>query len=223
MEMNSEDLARMNKVLRHRLRNTASGIKSAATLLSKELEDTAPPSVLEYFPLITKECDDLAELTRRLSLLFDRPPDGGPRRVEALAQILADRIGRKYPRSEVVIDCDAAAGARTVAAADSVLAALLEIVENAVEAGGNAPVECEWRSGGDLVTFRTRSHGEPPEDCERIFLPFYTSRSRHAGMGLAIARRLLAPLGGTVTADLGDDAALVVDVVMPDWDRRKAI
>ncbi|HEX6198974.1 MAG TPA: ATP-binding protein, partial [Thermoanaerobaculia bacterium] len=43
-----------------------------------------------------------------------------------------------------------------------------------------------------------RGEGVPEGDRERIFEPFYTTRTRGTGLGLAVARRIVALHGGTL-------------------------
>jgi signal transduction histidine kinase len=45
--------------------------------------------------------------------------------------------------------------------------------------------------------------GIPDDDLDRVFTPFYTSRSRGTGLGLASVRRTLSDLGGAVEAARG--------------------
>jgi len=92
-------------------------------------------------------------------------------------------------------------------------AALLNLVENAVQAspaGAEVRLAVE-RSGGEARVFVTdRGAGVPPEVRARLFTPHVTTKPGGAGMGLFIARQLIesghggslsladAPGGGTV-------------------------
>lgn len=56
---------------------------------------------------------------------------------------------------------------------------------------------------GVCITIADDGPGVAPADLERIFEPFFTGRREAggAGLGLAIARSLLAASGGTIVAD----------------------
>jgi signal transduction histidine kinase len=98
---------------------------------------------------------------------------------------------------------------------------LTNIIENAIDA---APVDrrgtlrIRGRSeGADLVlSFRDNGVGIEPGDVPKIFTAFYTTKEvgRGLGMGLTIARRVVAALGGSigVTSQVGAGTEIVVRV-----------
>ena len=49
------------------------------------------------------------------------------------------------------------------------------------------------------VSFRDNGPGLDPEQRARIFEPFYTTKVRGTGLGMAIARRIVDAHGGTIS------------------------
>jgi two-component system OmpR family sensor kinase len=106
---------------------------------------------------------------------------------------------------------------------------LQQVVENLLtnaikftEAGTTVELGCTYASGAWTVSVRDHGPGIEPQEQERIFERFYRTRSSTAagtqgtGLGLTIARGLVALHGGTLTAHspLGGGAELVC--VLPD-------
>ncbi len=230
--MTAEDLTRMNRVLRHRLRNTASGMKSSVALLAEELKDIATPDLLEYFPLLTQECDRLTEVTERLDALFDRAipaapfgaaaaPEGTPDGV-ALAAWLADGLRRRFPGVRVTDDSDTAASGCAIPDPKRAMAALAEIGVNAAEAAGRShDVRCYANVRDGSVALGVHQGGEPvaPEAISQMVLPFFTTKSRHLGVGLNLARKWAEECGGGLHVFPAPEGGLTVELCWPETRR----
>jgi signal transduction histidine kinase len=99
--------------------------------------------------------------------------------------------------------------------------ALRNILENAVEYGGNAAAELIDRGDAVEIVVRDRGPGIPAAERERVFEPFYRlDRARSgshdgAGLGLSIARNIARAHGGDVTLDNGGAGGLVVTMRLP--------
>jgi two-component system, OmpR family, sensor histidine kinase KdpD len=101
-------------------------------------------------------------------------------------------------------------------------AALAHVLENAaVYSAATAPIDVDIRLTSSELIVAVRDHGGglPPDDLERVFERFYRgTRARDrfgTGMGLAIARGLLAVQGGRITATNHPDGGAVFTLAVP--------
>jgi PAS domain S-box-containing protein len=65
------------------------------------------------------------------------------------------------------------------------------------------------------VSFRDRGSGLTSENLEKIFEPFYTTKSAGMGLGLAISRSIIASLGGRVWAMPNPDQGATLAFALP--------
>ena len=102
-----------------------------------------------------------------------------------------------------------------------VAAALLNLIRNAVDAMETIPagqprlLTLEARRDGAQVVLCIRDSGPgiAEVDIDRIFNPFFTTRSTGTGLGLAIVHRIIDAHGGTITAY--NDGGAVFEVRVP--------
>ena len=225
MRMDEEDLCRMNKVMRHRLRNFASGIKNAVSLMEGELKDLMPPESREYFPLIQGECDQLQVLTERLSLVFDPKcpqrvaarTDVQPQPVDAIVRRVLEEIRKTFPAAEIQVSAEDALRSRTISGGTALVLALCEMICNAIEAARNKPVllQCEEQDGELACRVVDQGAGAGPGDPAQIFLPFHTTRGKHTGIGLMIASEVLAEHAGRLSVVANPGGGLTVTAHLP--------
>ncbi|OYV72191.1 MAG: hypothetical protein B7Z74_05945 [Deltaproteobacteria bacterium 21-66-5] len=81
--------------------------------------------------------------------------------------------------------------------------AITNVLRNALQAtvaGTRPEVTVRQRDGALEIAVRDFGAGITPGDEEKIFAPFYTTRTTGTGLGLAVAQRVTQMHGGTVTA-----------------------
>lgn len=83
----------------------------------------------------------------------------------------------------------------------ALVGALTNLIENAVqavEAGGRVVLASQCSGEQLLLTVRDNGRGMPAAVVERLFEPFFTTRSDGTGLGLAIARGVARAHGGSI-------------------------
>ena len=81
------------------------------------------------------------------------------------------------------------------------------IIETAVERNRGK----QWA----LISIRDTGSGIPASDLERIFIPFFTTKSQGHGIGLALAHRVITEHGGTLTATNLADGGAMLTISLP--------
>lgn len=95
---------------------------------------------------------------------------------------------------------------------------LLNLMLNGLQAmpgGGTLTLETEARDGEMRLSVSDTGMGIEPEDLERIFEPYFTTKTDGSGLGLAIARRIVEGHSGTlgVTSEAGGGSRF--EIVLP--------
>jgi two-component system sensor histidine kinase HydH len=197
-------LGQLAATIAHEVRNPLAVIRSAAQDLA-ETAGTADADARRACSFITAEIDRLGSVIGSL-LAFARPLHVDPRPVRVpdlfdRALLLArDDLAAKRLR---VDRHEASALPAVQADADLLCQVLLGLLANAadaVPAGGTVALEA-WAADGRVeLVVADSGPGVPAELCERVFEPFFTTRPRGTGLGLAVARQIVEAHGGEIVA-----------------------
>ncbi len=224
----------MSAGLAHEIRNPLGSIKAAAQLLAED----PPAESRELIEILVEESNRLNRVVTDF-LEYSRPRPTGPAQVDVVPvlrrclQMLAAEFGSG-------LELDAPLGEALPAVPvdpDRLLRVFLNLGLNAAQAmhgkgrlevvvaarrdsGPTAPGRTT--AGGRRLAVRFRDHGPgiPAELVPRIFIPFYTTRERGTGLGLALSQRIVEDAGGTIEvhseAGRGADFTVVLPTVDPD-------
>ena len=190
------------KGLAHELRNPLAGLKGAAQLLSRRVDDAGhfDESSRELTGLIQSEVERLTQLLDRL--LSPAPPQPhAPLNIHAvLERVLrlaesdagwAVKLVRDYDPSLPELSGDA----------DRLVQAVWNLVRNAIEANAaevtlRTRAEHAVRIGDTVHAVAMRleiiddGRGVPEELAEQVFLPLVSGRAEGSGLGLALAQQV---------------------------------
>ena len=74
--------------------------------------------------------------------------------------------------------------------------ALINLIKNAFEAGGNSPPILNWQQKDNKVIIELLDSGTGISNPDNLFVPFYSTKAQGAGIGLVISRELIHNQGG---------------------------
>jgi two-component system sensor kinase FixL len=209
-------LGEMAAVIAHEVKNPLAGIRGAIQVIAARMpkDATEAPVLAE----IIKRIDSLDGMIKEL-LLFARTPQ--PRRIPTslvpLVAATADLLTRDPSLQAVEVQID---GSAPPVPAD---AEMLKIVfqnllingAHAMKNRGRIRVEVNTSDSACHVTFSDEGPGIPVEVREKIFTPFFTTKSRGSGLGLPTAKRLVEAHNGQIVIDCPPAGGTSVMVRLP--------
>jgi signal transduction histidine kinase len=200
IERRSRYLRDFAAALSHELKTPISGIKGALELLGEHPEMSEAEKA-RFLANASSDADRLSHLLSRLLELaradmatsVERAATG----LEAPVLAIADaHRGEGLEIAVALQDLPA-----VTAPAEMIEAVVETLVENSRQAGASRiTISGEAREDRVLLRVVDDGPGIPPADRERIFEPFHTGRRDQggSGLGLSIARSLLAAAGGGI-------------------------
>lgn len=198
---NNMDHKMMNRVLRHRLRNLCAGVKMTIERIASTTASTNP-QIGSRCDIVIAELDNLRDFTDRMDLLFDVLPTPEQKNLFSIVTDLRMKFLQTYPFCNFELK-----GAElniTFEHGSWLQAVVDELLQNAGEAAGdNGDVVLAWEQHENFFSFSVSNTGAgiPKEIPTDPPVPFYTEKSRHDGLGLAIAYRIAAFLGTELKID----------------------
>jgi signal transduction histidine kinase len=92
--------------------------------------------------------------------------------------------------------------------------ALLNLMRNGAEADpdGTVSVSAAGEDGMVVIQVRDTGPGISAADLQKIFIPFFTTKAKGHGIGLALTHRIITQHGGTLTATNSPDGGAVFTI-----------
>jgi signal transduction histidine kinase len=103
--------------------------------------------------------------------------------------------------------------------------ALSNLVLNAMDAMPNGgTLTLAAKTDGDKVEIRVSDTGDgmTPEECERLFTPYYTTKEHGTGLGLAIVQSVIADHDGTVAVESQRGGGATFVITLPKANEKKS-
>ena len=107
---------------------------------------------------------------------------------------------------------------KTILDADQMRSVIINIVRNATDAmknGGELTVSLNNKGSWIEITFSDTGDGMDKAQLERIFDPFYTTKTNGSGLGLLIVQRIISSHNGTVKVDSAPDQGTTITIELP--------
>lgn len=218
----ARSIEELSASIAHEIRNP---ITAAKSLVQQMGEDPGSGENIEYARVAVEELDRVERSIAHL-LRYAREEEVAPERVRLLdvvdsaVETFRDRIDARGVRVDVDVEPDCA----LVADPDKLRRVVINLVSNALEAlaeMGSSHLAAIALSGGtnlagDDVWLKVKDNGPgiEPSKVEKIFSPFYTSKSEGTGLGLAITRKLVEAHGGTIAVRSTPAEGTEFEVVM---------
>ncbi len=203
-------------VLAHEIRNPLAGIRGAIQVIGGRM----PPGSRDASVMreIVTRVDGLSELMKDL-LLFAQPPQPRPALVDVTSLIIttADLLSEDPSVRGVQVQIS---GSAPPIMADAellkiVFVNLLVNAAHALDGEGVIHVSVGQLDGTCQVAVADTGPGIPSDIREKVFTPFFTTKSRGTGLGLATAKRLVEAHAGGIVIECPPGGGTTVTVRLP--------
>jgi signal transduction histidine kinase len=216
----ARELARLKSdfvsTVSHELKTPLTSIRMFAEMLEQGVAQGDPAKMARYHGVIVQESQRLGHLIA--NLLDYAQIEKGTRRYAATRQGAAELARHAVATFETLRDpeaarnpvrlevSDAAMAAELEVDRDVVVGAVLNLLANAAKYGGAQPIDVAVGADRDAawITVADRGPGIPAAEQARIFREFYRAPEAYrsgvegTGLGLALVKRHVEALGGTV-------------------------
>lgn len=223
LKRNLESLGEMSAGLAHEFKNALATLHGYAQLMQKlELDEqgrSAASSLLQ-------EVRNLSTMvTAFLNFARPQPLELADASLSELIQDCSLELKAFYDERRIALNVEG--DFPQIRADERMLRqALLNLLRNAAEAIGDAAPERRVTISGALSTdaagkewahveLRDTGSGLAEADLQRIFIPFFTTKSKGHGVGLALAHRVITDHGGTLSAANAPDGGALFTIRLP--------
>ncbi len=208
-QRNLVNLGQAARTLTHEIKNPLSSVNIQLAILRVKVD----PSYKTNLEVIQSEVDRLKILTDKVSE-FLHNPSGIPSDFE-LVGFIQDIIS-KFPSkielhsySQFYVKMDKLR-ARSV---------FENLIKNAIESGNNPQVEVIIKKGNKaktvVVEVLDRGEGLPDGAKDKIYDPFFTTKTSGSGIGLSISRQFVNARGGSLSLSIREGGGTKAQVVLP--------
>ncbi|MBI4509955.1 MAG: hypothetical protein HY698_10005 [Deltaproteobacteria bacterium] len=205
-------LGQMSATLAHEIRNPLAAAKGHAQLLAEQVPE-GHPGARSAVTVV----DSLVRLEALVTRLLEFARSGEIRREDVSPAELLRAAAEEAAKGRVKLDVSGAPPAFPLDELH-VHRTLVNLLQNALQASPDgAPIEASASLVDEGLVFTVRDHGAglPQGAGAHLFQPFHTTRTHGAGLGLAIAQRVVTLHGGAIDAVNHPEGGALFRITLP--------
>jgi PAS domain S-box-containing protein len=205
----------MAATVAHEIRNPLGGIRGFAAFLAQDIADEDPRKRLvlkiqEGTRSLDRVVSELLEYTRPIEIVL---------RPISCAELIDTALGFfDLEGRPIEIRQDLEPGLRALADRDKLRQVLLNLLLNAaqsIEGEGRIEVSARAENGWACIRVQDTGCGMEPMECKKVFSPFYTTKEKGTGLGLAVSQKIIEGHGGSIGVESSLDVGTTFTVRLP--------
>ena len=211
----------LSSSIAHEIRNP---IAAAKSLVQQMGEDPTSVENVEYAKVAIEELDRVEHRVSHL-LKYSKEEDLSFALVN-LATVVDSALTQlraKLDAAKVAVARNYIAGPTVLADAEKLRGVFVNVIDNAIDALSSVPearrIDLFVENGDRRATVRLRDNGcgIPADKIDRIFNPFFTTKEKGTGLGMAISKKIVEAHEGTidVSSEPGQGTEFVITLPLP--------
>jgi signal transduction histidine kinase len=194
----------MARQVAHEIKNPLTPISLSAGLLERSWQEKSPEfeAILgRTIPMIQRQVENMRQVARDFYAFAGEHKDPRSVPLGLLLEHVLDLNAAWAEECGVRLDTPKVDGVFVHADPDELQRALLNLVANAIDAmpdGGDLRISVDQLDDQVVLELRDTGKGFDPGIADKLFEPYFTTRTSGTGLGLAIVRRVIEDLGGSV-------------------------
>jgi len=216
----------------HEVKNPLGGIRGAAQLLSRRFVSGRMPDMTEYTDIIVREVDRLNKILEEI-LDFANPRKINTQPInihEVLDTVILLGNSMAQERTVNIVKSYDPSLPPVLGDKEHLIQVFLNLIKNSIEAvaqHGKIMVNTriltdfhlveEGYKGGMMASIEVKDNGcgISNHDMEKLFTPFFTTKAKGSGLGLALSFRIIKEHGGFFKIDSDRGKGTTVSVFLP--------
>jgi two-component system sensor histidine kinase HydH len=208
-------IGEMAATVAHEIRNPLGGIRGFAAFLAEDIPEEDPRRRL--VDKIQTGAQALEKVVNEL-LEYTRPVELNRRAVECTRLVASALDYLEYDAQRVTVRNDIAPDIKVRVDPDKVRQVVLNVLLNAVQSiPERGEVACRLEADDQYATLLVHDTGcgMPAETVASMFSPFFTTKEKGTGLGLAVSMKIIEGHGGEMSARSKPGAGTVVAIKLP--------
>lgn len=201
----------------HEIKNPLASIKGLTQVLPENLDDRE--FIAKYVEIVPRQLDRINRIVEDL-LAFGRPKELVVRPVDP-AKVVTDvlrLVEGQCRQAGIMVVTDGQPTPVVNADPERLAQVFMNIILNAVQAmrgGGELKVRISQQDKAVQIEISDTGEGIAAEKLPNIFDPFYTTKERGSGLGLAVTYRIVKEHGGEITAESQAGKGTIFKIWLP--------
>ena len=202
----------VTKMVKHDLKGPLTIINNCAYLMKNPESDIEELSTLisENISRVNEIIDDLGQMTLTEEIA-PVPTD--------LVSLLRETIRSNNISSNITVKIEPTHEMLYMNIDSSkIRRAIDNLIRNSVEAmpqGVNISIVLDSDTNNAYIQIKDTSPGIPPENRDKIFKPFFTTKEKGTGLGLNIVKQIIEAHGGRITLESSKEPGTIFRIILP--------